>query len=406
MIHVAYRLWGGDGFFAKMLGTSMLSMFENTKEKITVHIMHNERLTPDNRSKFCYIASQYNQQITFHNVEEIAGPTLRKFEEAHPLLSGINAAFYPLIVHEVFPDFDKIILLGADTVINLDIADLWSYTYDLDKSEYGFAAVPEALNKTIRAWLPLVKDNLVEYDDYFNCDILLIKVKFFRDNFKDILKASKFVYENGYLYAEQDIINYLFSKKYFKLPWKFNTMLISLRLFTPKPHNLEDRIYHFSGSQRPSLDTDDIFNRLYFDYFLKTPWINADMLGNIDKSIRKNIDDYRDYILTFINSLSKRQRAFFIDDEHLEIVKQIFEIKDYELVISSSEGIEEFLKKITALKEEKIFFLFVNSYIRMSNYLSSNNFVESRDYVNGFIFLSEKYSNNFKFNTTEIFKEI
>ncbi|MBQ7475933.1 MAG: hypothetical protein IJT06_00890, partial [Selenomonadaceae bacterium] len=46
MIHVAYRLWGGDGFFAKMCGVSMLSMFENTKEKITVHIMHNERLTP------------------------------------------------------------------------------------------------------------------------------------------------------------------------------------------------------------------------------------------------------------------------------------------------------------------------------------------------------------------------
>ena len=77
MIHVAYRLWGGDGFFAKMCGTSMLSIFENTKEKVTVHIMHNERLTFDNRAKFCYIANQYNQQVEFHNVEEIAGDILR-----------------------------------------------------------------------------------------------------------------------------------------------------------------------------------------------------------------------------------------------------------------------------------------------------------------------------------------
>ncbi|MBR4152128.1 MAG: hypothetical protein IKT98_04145 [Selenomonadaceae bacterium] len=46
MIHVAYRLWGGDGFYAKTCGTSMLSMFENTREKVTVHIMHNDRLTP------------------------------------------------------------------------------------------------------------------------------------------------------------------------------------------------------------------------------------------------------------------------------------------------------------------------------------------------------------------------
>ena len=36
MIHVAYRLWGGDGYYAKMCGTSMLSMFEKTREKVTV----------------------------------------------------------------------------------------------------------------------------------------------------------------------------------------------------------------------------------------------------------------------------------------------------------------------------------------------------------------------------------
>ena len=127
MIHVAYRLWGGDGFYAKMLGTSMLSMFENTKEKVTVHILHNDRLTPDNRGKFCYIAGQYNQQIEFHNVEEIAGATLRKFDEMHPIASGVNVAWYPLISHEVFPDLDKIIFLGADTVFNVDVAELWAY---------------------------------------------------------------------------------------------------------------------------------------------------------------------------------------------------------------------------------------------------------------------------------------
>ena len=116
MIHVAYRLWGGDGFYAKMLGTSMLSIFENMKEKVTVHVMHNDRLAPDNRGKLCYIAGQYGQQIEFHNVEQIAGSTLRKFEEVHPTKSGINspsASWYLLIVHEVFPELDKIIFLGV-----------------------------------------------------------------------------------------------------------------------------------------------------------------------------------------------------------------------------------------------------------------------------------------------------
>jgi lipopolysaccharide biosynthesis glycosyltransferase len=126
MIHVAYRLWGGDGFFAKMLGTSMLSMFENTKEKVTIHIMHNDRLTPDNRGKLCYIAGQYNQRVEFHNVEEIADESLRKFEEAHPILSGINAAWYPCIVHEVFQNLDKLIFLVR---IRLSIWILMNYGF-------------------------------------------------------------------------------------------------------------------------------------------------------------------------------------------------------------------------------------------------------------------------------------
>ncbi len=138
MIHVAYRLWGGDGFFAKMLGTSMLSMFENTKEEVTIHVMHNDRLTPNNRDKLCYIAGQYNQRVQFHNVEKIAGAALRKFEEVHPTSDGeINpsAAWYPLIVHEVFPNLDKLIFLGADTIFNLDVGELWEY--DLDKKRGG-----------------------------------------------------------------------------------------------------------------------------------------------------------------------------------------------------------------------------------------------------------------------------
>ena len=78
MIHVAYRLWGGEGFYAKMCGTSMLSMFENTREKVTVHIMHNDRLTPDNRGKLCYIAGQYNQLVKFYNVEKLFEDSLEE----------------------------------------------------------------------------------------------------------------------------------------------------------------------------------------------------------------------------------------------------------------------------------------------------------------------------------------
>ena len=408
MIHVAYKLWSGDGFFAKSLGTSMLSMFENTKEKVTVHIMHNSRLTSENHDIFSQIADKYNQRVEFHNVEEIAGSTLRKFEAAYPIPSGINAAWYSSVTSEVFPYLDKIIFLGADTLFNLDVAELWAY--DLDKSGYGIGAVPEAENKSPKQWLSMVQNNLVEYEDYFNVDVMLLKPKFFRENFDAILNACKFVYQNGYRYFEQDALNYLFSKKYLKLPGKFNITLIRMRAFTPKPHHLEDGIYQFSAPERVSLNTDDVFNKLYFEYFLKTPWATADMFGNINKALDKMFRHYhnesKNNLLRLTNLISKRRRAFFIEDRFLEPAKQIFEIKDDELVMNLSTDPNSLAEKLNALRGKVILFILIKDYPQLLDFLRNQNFVENTDFVNALAFLSERHGFKFNFDTQGLVQEL
>ena len=405
MIHVAYRLWGGDGFYAKMTGTSMLSMFENTKEEVTVHIMHNDRLTDDNRDKFYYIAGQYNQQVEFHNVEEIAGSTLRKFEAAYPNDSKTNSAWYPLIVHEVFPDFDKIIFLGADTVFNLDISELWDY--DPNENGCGFGAVPEL--KTPKTLLPLCNDGLVKYENYFNSDVMIINPKFFRENFETILDACKFIYEKNYSYGEQDTLNYLFSEKYLKLPYHFNEILRDIRSFDPKPHRLEKAIYHYADA-KPDLDTDDVFNKLYFKYFLKTPWATANMFGNINKAMEKKIyeavNNSRKMMLNVTNLLSERHRAFFVDEDLIEEAKQIFKIKDHELVMNSSTDAKNFLQKLNDSKGKILLFVLSDDYWKIRSFLLSKNFVEDTDFVNGALFLSERHGVKFNFSTREIVQAI
>ena len=405
MIHVAYRLWGGDGFFAKMCGTSMLSMFENTKEKITVHVMHNERLTLDNRDKFCYIAGQYNQQIDFRNVEEIAGDILKKFEEVHPNKSGINAAWYPLIVHEVFPELDKLIFLGADTVFNLDIGELWAY--DLEKGKNAFAAVQEFLNKTPAHWLKLVNANLGEYEDYFNADVMLLEPKFFRENFDDILNACKFIYDNKLPNAEQDALNYLYPKNYLKLPVKFNVMVRNMRLISE--FHIDKAIYHFAVT-KPSLDTNDVYNKLYFEYFLKTPWATVDMFGNIhdflDKSFRKFNNNAKNSLLHMNNLLSTRRRAFAVSKNLLKSAKQIFEIKDDELVITLPTKFETLIKKLNSVKGEIVLYALTNNYPQLRNILLRRKFIEGTDFVNALSFLSEQQGIKFNFDTRAIVQEM
>lgn len=385
MIHVAYRLWGGDGFFAKMCGTSMLSLFDNTKEKVTVHIMHNDRLTPDNRGKFCYIAGQYNQQVEFHNVEEIADATLRKFEEAHPIKSGVNASWYPLIVHEVFPNLDKLIFLGADTIIKLDIGKLWQY--DLDEVGYSLAAVPEILSGTTKGCLRLCVDEYVNHEDYFNADVLLLKPKFFQENFEQVLESCKFIYDRKYPYCEQDALNYLFSKNYFKLPRKFNAMVMRIR----RNLVIGEEIYHFAGV-KPSLNTDDICDKLYLEYFLKTPWANADMFGNMDKAFRKQYDRLKGEFLRYTNLLYCRERLFLIDKNMLEKMRQIFAIRDDETIIDASDSVamEKFFETLDELRDKKLIYLLSNNFKPVEDKLHKRDFLGGRDYVNAFIFLSEK----------------
>ena len=58
MIHVCYGLYDKNGHYSKFTGTSILSMFENTNEDVTVHILHDNTLTQENRDKFIYIAGK------------------------------------------------------------------------------------------------------------------------------------------------------------------------------------------------------------------------------------------------------------------------------------------------------------------------------------------------------------
>lgn len=409
MIHVAYRLWGGDGFFAKMLGTSMLSMFENTKEKVTVHIMHNDRLTPDNRGKLCYIAGQYNQQIDFRNVEEIAGDTLRKFEEVYPIPSGINASWYPLVVHEVFPDLDKLIFLGADTVFNLDVDELWSY----DLGKYGIGAIPEIWGK-VPKFHKLIMDDVVKYEDYFNTDVLILRPSFFHENLELILNGCKFIYDSKrYDQAEQDALSYLFSTKYLKLPGKFNMHVHFLRELD-NSMRLEKAIYHFAGGSatKPSFDTDDIYDRLYFEYFLKTPWANADMFGNIHKALDKMFkrlqNELRDNLLDLTLLLRKRQRMFLIDEDFLDAAKKIFEIEENERIMELPVEVEKLVEELKAASGKTILFILMNNYNywRLKMFLLNQGFIEGRDFVNGFIFLSERHGINRDFDSRPIVQEM
>lgn len=409
MIHVAYRLWGGDGFFAKMTGTSMLSMFENTKSEVTIHIMHNDRLTPENRGKLCYIAGQYNQHIEFYNVEVLAGKELRKFEEAMPsaIATGVNASFYPLVIHKVLPHLDKVIFLGADTVFNIDINELWK----IDLGDKVFGAVPEILSGATEDRFGLCIDKYVKYESYFNVDVMLLNPSFFRENQENLIQGCKFINEHNdrYVYFEQDVLNYLYTDKYLKLPGKFNDEIYFERLYH-QPYKIKRALYHYAGA-KPDLNTNDIFNKLYFDYFLKTPWATSKMFGNMFKIVNRVYNDQRNSLLYLTNLVAGKQRFFVTEKQNFEAVRKIFVLKDNEEIIEVSQpdsfaNIANLMSKEIPIKGSgnKVFFLLTGQYPFLRNLLINQQFIEGRDFINAITLLPEPYGP--KIDTNFIVKEM
>ena len=382
MIHVAYRLWGGEGYYAKLTGTSMLSLFENTNSQVTAHILHNHRLTPENRDKLTYIADKYNQHVEFNNVEVLAGESLRKLEEAFPRddVKSNNAALYPLIVHEAVPNEDRIIFLGADTIFNLDIQELWDYNVD----DYTLAAVPEnangepfALNKN------LVIDGIVPKECYFNSDVLYLNLERFRkpETQKLIEQGFEFARQNPQyaLYNEQDIMSYCFAKDSLILPGKFNWFVNGERHLWHSTE-LKKVIYHYAGV-KPDFDISDMYNRLFFEHFLKTPWINVEMFGGIYDGINKEFNSQKMLSINIMKMLATRKRTFFTSKNNAEVIKNVFGSYNGDTIIDSLQPnafgiLVDHIKKFYG---KRVVFILTGDYEVLRIPLMQQRFIENVD---------------------------
>ena len=254
-------------------------------------------------------------------------------------------------------------------------------------------------------------DNLVKHENYFNDDVLLLNPEFFRENFENLLNACKFIYENRsrYFLLEQDALNYLFSENYLKLPYRFNVILGDIRRTEPGPYRIEKAIYHFAGA-KPDLNTDDAFNRLYLEYFLKTPWANVDMFGNIDKAVVKvveqTLNESGNILLHVTNLLTKRRRAFLVDKGFQEPAKQIFEVNADELFMDFPTEAENLIRELNANNGKILLFVLTGIYPQIRSFLTGQNFVEGTDFINGFLFLSERQGFKQNFDTRQIFREM
>ena len=262
--------------------------------------MHDHTLTNYNRDKLIQIAERYGQPLKFYNVEELCADKLAEIEDYFPQAKESQfsiATFYRFFIPYLLlsQGIEKVIYLDSDIIVNLDIAEF----YQIELGDKPFAAVPNlfqmkdeksSYDRTNKA-VPICKEGVIKPEDYFNAGVLLMNLKFLRNEKANILAGVKFISENPqFPYLDQDILNYCFSTTYLKLSTKFNRYVMFAR--SENEWAIEKKIYHYAALKfYLGLDANDPYSRLFMDYFIKTSWVDdstANALSGASFPSRKN----------------------------------------------------------------------------------------------------------------------
>jgi lipopolysaccharide biosynthesis glycosyltransferase len=399
MIHVCYGLNDAKGTYSKYTGVSMLSIFENTKEPVTVHIFHDNTLTPENRNNFNQIADTYNQTVKFYNFDKICPEKIKYLREKLDSVFESRfsvGTFYRLMIDKNFfgENISKIIYLDSDTVVNLDIAELWNY----DLTNYPLAAVPEI--EATRGYMMtdkyILTSGKVKVEDYLCAGVIMINLEKFEDDF--FYKGVQWLADNPKCECfDQDILNNFFSKNYLKLPEKFNAFINVCKALDD--NILYDKIYHYAGRGCLGMSLQKEHNKLFLKYFAKTAWFNVNIFNGIYKAVKYMDNERKTFGYQISTVINGKSRAFVTFAPFVDSLKKFFNINNTEelLIIGDDRNLDRVVKSMKKNKHKKVFFIMVDEYEEIKNCLMPFGFKEYEHFIDASIFVPNFDKEDFSF---------
>jgi len=351
-------------------------------------------LTDDNRDKFSYVAGQYNQTVKFYNVEVLCKERLEEFKKYSP--GSLKNRFtigmwFRFLIPDVLPkDITKAIYLDADIVVTMDIAEYWK----VELGDKSLAVCPEQVwNKVNLPNKKIIIDELVKFDRYFNSGSLLINLEKFRQALPTIQSAMKVLVKNPeYTYfGDQDLLNYCFSEEALQLPQKFNAIVAYNR--RTKVTDTGGQILHYAMAGVLHMNCNDIWNKLFFKYFMKTPFHTEQTFGNIYSGVMRVFNDQKNLMLRVTNFLSNKRRFFCVTENKADKVKKLF-AADSDAIITvkpgDSQSMFETFLTMKANQDSGVYIFVADKYADMKKYLTGRGLQEWKNFIDGAILFSEQ----------------
>lgn len=203
-----------------------------------------------------------------------------------------QAIYYRIFIPDLFPQYDKILYLDSDLVLNENVAEL----FNIDLEDNILGAVPEEVVSLVEVFSEYSEKVIeVPKEKYFNSGLLLINAKEYRkerieEKFINMMKRIKYV-----VAPDQDYLNSLCYGKVKILDTGWNKTPVKVENFDKN----DLKIIHYKLWYKPWLYS----NILYQEYF----WKYAKLTNFYDeiKEIHSNYSEAKMYadILAYKNLL-------------------------------------------------------------------------------------------------------
>ena len=325
--------------------------------------------------------------MNFHNVAALCANEINLLNEklATVFASRFSVGtFYRLLMKKILGG-GKVIYLDADIIVNLDIIELWRQ----DMQNFSVASVPE-IEATFGNMIFnkfLLKTGMVKRENYFCAGVMIFDLDKFSENF--FHDGIQFLAEHPSCECfDQDILNAAFSENYLKLDQKFDSFADAERI---RRAPVAKKIYHYAG-RCIGLNSYDVYNKLWLENFSKTPWSNAEVFHNMGREIDNIIDQRIELTQWLMNVYATRRRAFCIEPNGVQFVKTLLSVRNDEKFIKmiDEKSFNELVSKMKAQRGKTVFFIFVPFYSPFKDELIRNGFKEFEDFVNGFLFVTQR----------------
>lgn len=276
-----------DDNYVPYLGVAIRSIVENAKsEKNYDFLILSNEITERNKEKLkSELKGLNNCSIRFFEASLFLKS--QKLYERH----NINRTTYlRLLIPYILKNFDKVVYLDCDLVVNHDIAEL----YSTDLKDNLLAAVID----TVQAgWCKIKNNPAKEYNqsvlklknefEYFNAGVIVMNLKKFRETMS-LEKMMDFASSREWIWQDQDVLNALCENKTVLLPQEWNVCVQTTelskraeahapeRIFTAyKNALLNPKIVHYAGKVIPTMSPNVDHADLFFKYAMKSVFIST-----------------------------------------------------------------------------------------------------------------------------------